>query len=287
MRLPARLLRRNLNSHKGDFGKIFILAGSPRFSGAAVLCSAAAMRSGAGLVTLGIPEGINRAIIKIKPKEVMTLPLPETKQGTLSLNGYNKVKNFIKGIDILVIGPGLTQNKSTQSLVRKVISNTDKPTVIDADGLNALVGHLNILHRSLNTLPRTILTPHPGEMSKLLGASVKKVQDNREEMAKKFARDYKVTLVLKGHHTVVADNKGKFYINKTGNPGMATAGSGDILTGIISAFLGQGLNSFDAAKFAVYLHGLSGDLAAKEKTQVGMIASDIIDKIPEAIKRCS
>ena len=287
MRLPARLLRRNLDSHKGDFGKIFILAGSPGFSGAAVLCSAAAMRSGAGLVTLGIPEGINRAIIKIKPKEVMTLPLPETKQGTLSLNGYNKVKNFIKGIDILVIGPGLTQNKSTQSLVRKVISNTDKPTVIDADGLNALVGHLNILHRSLNTLPRTILTPHPGEMSKLLGASVKKVQDNREEMAKKFARDYKVTLVLKGHHTVVADNKGKFYINKTGNPGMATAGSGDILTGIISAFLGQGLNSFDAAKFAVYLHGLSGDLAAKEKTQVGMIASDIIDKIPEAIKRCS
>jgi len=287
MRLPARLLRRNPDAHKGDFGKIFILAGSPRFSGAAVLCSAAAMRSGAGLVTLGIPEGINRAIIKIKPKEVMTLPLPETKQGVLSLNGYNKVKNFIKEIDILVIGPGLTVNKSTQSLVRKVISNSDKPTVIDADGLNALVGHLNILHHSLNAQPRTILTPHPGEMSKLLGVSVKKVQDNREEFVRKFARDYKVTLVLKGHHTVVADNKGGFYINKTGNPGMATAGSGDALTGMIAAFLGQGLNSFDAAKFAVYLHGLSGDLAAKEKTKMGMIASDIIDKIPEAIKRCS
>jgi len=289
MRLPARLLRRNLDSHKGDFGKIFILAGSPRFSGAAVLCGAAAMRSGAGMVTLGIPEGINRAVIKIKPKEVMTLPLPETKQGTLSLNGYNKVKNFIKEIDILVIGPGLTQNKSTQSLVRKVISNTDKPTVIDADGLNALVGHLDLLLLSAIRYPLSakILTPHPGEMSKLLGVSVKKVQDNREGIAKEFARDYKVTVVLKGHHTVVADPEGEFYINKTGNPGMATAGSGDVLTGIIAAFLGQRLDNFEAAKYAVYLHGLAGDLAAKEKTKIGMIASDIIDKIPEAIKRCS
>ena len=287
MRLPARLLRRNLDSHKGDFGKIFILAGSPGYSGAAVLCSAAAMRSGAGLVTLGIPEGINRAIIKIKPKEVMTLPLPETKQGTISLKGYNNVKNFIKEIDILVIGPGLTQNKSTQSLARKVISNIDKPAVIDADGLNALVGHLNIL-RALNAGNRQlVLTPHPGEMSKLLGASVKKVQNNREDIAKKFARDYKVTMVLKGHNTVVADNKGQLHINKTGNPGMATAGSGDVLTGIIAAFLGQRLDAFKAAKYAVYLHGLAGDLAAKEKTEMGMIASDIIDKIPEAIKMSS
>jgi len=287
MRLPARLLRRNLDSNKGDFGKIFILAGSPKFSGAAVLCSAAAMRSGAGLVTLGIPEGINRAIIKIKPKEVMTLPLPETKQGTLSLKGYNKVNNFIKEINILAIGPGLTQNKSTQSLVRKVIANTDKLTVIDADGLNALVGHLNILMALSVGSRQLILTPHPGEMAKLLGVCVKKVQDNREEIAKKFARDYKVTMVLKGHHTVVADNNGQLHINKTGNPGMATAGSGDVLTGMIAAFLGQSLNSFDAAKFAVYLHGLAGDLAAKEKTEMGMIASDIIDKIPEAIKKCS
>jgi NAD(P)H-hydrate epimerase len=287
MRLPARLLRRNPDAHKGDFGKIFILAGSPRFSGAAVLSGAAAMRSGAGLVTLGIPEGINRAIIKIKPKEVMTLPLPETKQGTLSLNGYNKVKNFIKEINILVIGPGLTANKSTQSLVRKVISNTDRPAVIDADGLNALVGHLNILRTLSAGNRKLILTPHPGEMSKLLGASVKKVQDNREDVAKKFARDYKVTLVLKGHNTVVTDKNGELYINKTGNPGMATAGSGDVLTGMIAAFLGQGLDNFNAAKCAVYLHGLSGDLAAKEKTEMGMIASDIIDKIPEAIKRCS
>jgi len=159
--------------------------------------------------------------------------------------------------------------------------------VIDADGLNALVGHLKIVRESRIENRELILTPHPGEMAKLLGVSVKKVQDDREEITKKFARDYKVTLVLKGQHTIVADNKGQLHINKTGNPGMATAGSGDVLTGIIAAFLGQGLNSFDAAKFAVYLHGLAGDLAAKEKTKMGMIASDIIDKIPEAIKRCS
>jgi NAD(P)H-hydrate epimerase len=287
MRLPTPLLRRKPNAHKGDFGHIFILAGCGRFSGAAVLCSGAAMRSGAGLVTLGIPKSLNSAIIKIKPKEIMTFPLPETSDGTLSLSGYKKIKDFVKNTDVLVVGPGLTQNKSTQTLVRKVISNINKPTVIDADGINALVGHLKIL-RTTNHEPRTtILTPHPGEMARLMGISIKKVQDNREDITKKFAKDYKVTVVLKGYNTVVADYHGNLYINKTGNPGMATAGSGDILTGMIAAFLGQGLNQFAASKYAVYLHGLAGDLAAKEKTQLGMIASDIIDKISEAIKKCS
>ena len=286
MRLPSQLLQRSPKAHKGDFGHIFILAGSARFSGAAVLCSEAALRAGAGLVTLGISKSLNNAIIKVKPKEVMTLPLPETRQGSLSLGAYSKIRDFIKNIDVLVVGPGLTQNKSTQNLVRKVISKTDKSIVIDADGLNALVGHLNLLPITDYRLPITkILTPHPGEMARLLGTSIKKVQCNRKDIAKKFAKDYKVTVVLKGHNTVVADYKGNFYINKTGNPGMATAGSGDVLTGMIGAFLGQGLNAFDAAKYAVYLHGLAGDLAAKEKTQLGMIASDIIDKIPEAIKK--
>jgi len=216
----------------------------------------------------------------------MTLPLPETKEMTLSSAGYKKIKEFIKDIDVLVIGPGLTQNKSTQSLVRKVITQTDKPTVIDADALNALAGHLDLLYAIRYTLYAKILTPHPGEMARLLGISVKKVQSNRQYIAKKFAKDYKVTVVLKGHNTVVADYKGNLYINRTGNPGMATAGSGDVLTGMIAAFLGQGLDAFSAGKDAAYLHGLAGDLAAKEKTQLGLIASDIIDKIPEAIKKC-
>jgi NAD(P)H-hydrate epimerase len=294
MRLPAQLLHRRVNAHKRDFGHIFILAGSAKFSGAAVLCSEAAMLSGAGLVTLGIPKILNTAIIKIKPKEVMTLSLPQTRDVTLSLAGFKKIKEFIKNIDVLIIGPGLTQNKSTQGLVRKLILKIDKPTVIDADGLNALVGHLNILRTTNPAWPAgrheprtTILTPHPGEMARLLGISIKEVQGNREYIAKKFARDYKVTVVLKGYRTVTADYKDNLYINRTGNPGMATAGSGDVLTGMIGAFLGQGLNAFEAVKYAVYLHGLAGDIAAAEKTQLGMIASDIIEKIPEAIKRCS
>jgi len=287
MRLPAQLLQRRLNAHKGDFGHILALAGSARFSGAVVLCSQGALRSGAGLVTLGIPKSLNSAIIKIKPREVMTLPLAETKEGSLSLSSYKKIKDFIENIDVLVVGPGLTQNKSTQALLRKVVSKIDKPTIIDADGLNALVSHLNILRTTDDGRRTTILTPHPGEMARLLGIGIKKVQSQRKKIAIKFAQDYKVTVVLKGHNTVVADYQGNLYINRTGNPGMATAGSGDVLTGMIAAFLGQGLDAFGAAKYAVYLHGLAGDLAAKEKTQISLIASDIIDKIPEAIKKSS
>ena len=283
MRLPSQLLQRKPDSHKGDFGHIFILAGSARLTGAAVLCAEAALRSGAGLVTLGIPCGLASAIIKIKPIEAMILPLGETREKSLSLAAFQKIKDFVKQIDVLVVGPGVSQNKSTQALVRKVVAKINKPLVIDADGLNALTGHLKILQG--NRL--AILTPHPGEMSRLLGASIKKVQAKRKEVAKKFANEHNCTVVLKGHKTIVASPEGRIYENNTGNPGMATAGSGDVLSGMIAAFLGQGLNAFLAAKYAVYLHGLAGDLAAEEKTQISLIASDITAKIPEAIKRCS
>jgi len=287
MRLPAQLLCRNKDTHKGSFGHILVLAGSARFSGAAVLCAKAAMRAGAGLVTLGIPESINPGFIKIKPAEIMTLPLAETKEITLGQEAFKKINDFIKQADVIVIGPGLTQNESTQALVRKIVSAIDKPAVIDADGLNALVSHLDILRKKREGMPQAILTPHPGELARLLGVKTAKIQDKRKETAQKFAKDYRLTLVLKGHRTIVADYQKHLFINATGNPGMASAGSGDVLSGIIAAFLGQGLTPFSAAKYAVYLHGLAGDLAAKEKTQLGMIASDIIDKIPEAIKRCS
>lgn len=287
MRLPMRLLQRKPKSHKGDFGHIFILAGSARFSGAAVLCAEAAMRSGAGLVTLGVPKGLNQAIIRIKSKEVMTLPLPETKDGTLSLGGYSKIIDFIKGASVLVIGPGLTQNKSTRSLIRKVISKVNRPMVIDADGLNALAGDLDRLKPKGQKPIDVILTPHPGEMARLLGVSTAKIESNRAAIAKKFAIALGLTVVLKGYKTIVADYRGKSYTNITGNPGMSTAGSGDVLTGMIAAFLGQGLSVFEAGKYGVYLHGLAGDFAARDKTQLGMVASDIIEMIPEAIKKCS
>jgi len=284
MQLPPHLLHRRLNSHKRDFRHILILAGSSKFSGAAVLCSQGCIRSGAGLVTLGIPESLNSPIIKIKPVEVMTLPLPETKERTLSLQAYRKIKEFLENIDILVIGPGLSQNDSTKKLVRKLVFEVDKPMVLDADGINALVGYLNKL-KVLNSL--RILTPHPGEMARLLNKTTGQIQKKRKTIAMSFAGEYNVILILKGYKTLVCDQKGDLYINRTGNPGMATAGSGDVLTGMIAAFLAQGLNAFEAAKYAVYLHGLAGDLAAEEKTQIGLIASDIIEKIPEAIRRSS
>jgi len=281
MRLPTRLLQRKINGSKNDFGHILILAGSSRYSGAAVLCAEGAMRSGAGLVTLGIPEKLNSALIRIKPREVMTLPLSQVSGGSLSIQAYSRIKEFSKKIDVLALGPGLTQAGSTQALVRKIAGNIDKPMVIDADGINALAGHLQYLKEKM------VLTPHPGEMARLLGISAAKVQQDRKTIAVNFARQHKVVLVLKGHNTLVCGNKGDFYLNRTGNPGMATAGSGDVLTGMIAAFLAQGLDSFKAAKYAVYLHGLAGDLAAKEKTQISLIASDIIDKISEAIKKSS
>lgn len=282
-----RLLRRRADSHKGDFGHIFILAGSGRFSGAAVLCAGAAMRSGSGMVTLGIPESINGAVIRIKPAEVMTLPLEETQEQTLSMRAYGKIRDFMKRADVLAVGPGLGKNGSTWALARKVISAAGIPMVIDADGLNAIANHTDILKKGRKKNPDTVLTPHPSEMGRLCGSSVQKIQKDRKNIAKKFAEDYNVAVVLKGQRTEVCDPAGNAYTNRTGNPGMSTAGSGDVLTGMIAAFLGQGLNAFEAAKYAVYLHGLAGDLAAKKKTQPGMIASDIIKEIPAAIKRCS
>jgi len=285
MRLPAQLLRRKADSHKGDFGHVLIIAGSPRFSGAAVLCAAAALRSGAGLVTMAVPEGLNSPLIRIKPPEVMTLPLPQTRQGSLSAGAYRALHQCIEKADVVAIGPGLSQDVSTQNLVRRLIASVSKPRVIDADALNALAGHTGLLLKTNNQQLTTILTPHPGEMSRLIGEKVGVSAAGRRNVAKEFAKVYNCITVLKGHGTVVADPQGDTYVNRTGNPGMATAGSGDVLTGMIAAFLGQGLDGFAAAKYAVYVHGLAGDIAAKEKTQISLIASDIIAKIPEAIRR--
>lgn len=286
MRLPAQLLHRKPASHKGDFGHIFILAGCAQFSGAGLLCSAAAMRTGAGLVSLGVPYGLVNAIIKVKSPEVILQPLAQTRSLTVSLKAYPRIKSILKKTDILIVGPGLSLNKSTQELIRRLIKMVYKPTLIDADGVNALCGNLDLLLKSKK--PREIiLTPHPGEMARVLGKNIKEIQSKRKGIAYKFAKHYKITVVLKGYHTIVTDYRRNLYINKTGNPGMATAGSGDVLSGMIAALLAQGLTGFQAAKYAVYLHGLAADLAVKDKTQVGLIASDIIDRIPQAIKRCS
>jgi len=278
------LLQRKADSHKGDYGHILILAGSARFSGAALLCAEAALRSGAGLVTLGIPKSINLALIKTKPRELMTLPLPETKEGTLSLTGFSKISSLLKKIDVLIIGPGLGSNKSTYALVKKIIRKTNQPKVVDADALNALSNCREILKSHKGQL---ILTPHQMEMSRLFDISIDTIKNKRKLIAKKLAKHYNSIIVLKGHHSIVTDGLKKYYMNRSGNPGMATAGSGDVLSGIIGAFLAQDLDGFKAAKYGTYIHGLAGDLAAREKTQIGLIASDIIDRIPDALKKSS
>ena len=284
MRLPTPLLQRKLNSHKGDYGHVLVLAGSGRFSGAGLLCAKATLRAGAGLVTLAIPKSINLAIIKNKAAEVMTLPLPETREQTLSFKAFKNISLFIKKVDVLIIGPGLGQNFSTYALIRKVIKKTSLPIVIDADALNALNNHLDILKQHKGEI---ILTPHEKEFARLFNLDLKVIKKNRKLIAKKYTRYYNKVLILKGNRSIVVGSGEQLYINYTGNPGMATAGSGDVLSGIIGAFLAQGLDAFKAAKFATYIHGLAGNIAAKDKTQMGLIASDILNRIPDAIKKSS
>jgi NAD(P)H-hydrate epimerase len=298
------LLNRKPNTHKGDYGHVFVIAGSLGMTGAAYLTAQAALLSGSGLVTLGIPKSLN-TILARKFVEVMTKPMPETKQQSLSLKAFSEIEKFIlsRKPNVLAVGPGLSQNKQTQALIRKIVSSVNLSMVIDADGLNALVGHLDILYNGKYPphpfpLPygervkgegecvqrTTVITPHPGEMARLLGISVKDVQENRKNIAKETAAKYNIIVVLKGHKTIVASPKGKVYINRTGNPGMASAGCGDVLTGMIASFLGQGIEPFEAAKLGVYLHGLAGDLAAGEVGQASLRATDVLGNIPKAIK---
>lgn len=271
---------RKLDSHKGEFGHVLVLAGSCGLTGAAYLTSQASLLSGSGLVTLGIPESLN-PIMEVKLTEIMTIPLAETEQLTLSSKALTQIKKILDKIDALAVGPGLSQNYQTQKLVRGLLVSITKPLVLDADGINALTGKLEIL----NTLKvKLVITPHPGEMARLLNLKVEEIQKNRTGIAGDFAKRFNIVVVLKGYRTVVAGPDGKVYINKTGNPGMASAGCGDVLTGIIAAFLGQGLDCFKSARLGVYLHGLAGDYAAKEKGQISLIATDILDKLPLALK---
>ena len=285
MRLPTRLSKRKADSHKGDYGHLLIVAGSAGFSGAALLSGYAALRSGSGLVTLAVPASINNAIIRKTPPELMTLSLPDAGKGIFLSSDFSSIRKFADSCNVLLVGPGLGQAAGTRALAVKLVREIGLPKVLDADGLNAFAGRPELLRPAGRW--GLVLTPHPGEMSRLTGLSVSKIQGSRKKTAIDFALKYCITVVLKGHNTVVAGPDGRCYINNTGNPGMATAGSGDVLAGMLAAFIGQGLDCFTAAKFAVYLHGLAGDMAAAEKTKISLIAGDIIDKIPQAIKSIS
>lgn len=277
----GKLKKRPRNSYKGNFGHVFILAGSRGLTGAAALCSNAALRSGAGLATLGIPVSLN-AIMSRKLTEVMTLSLAETEEMTLSLKAEKSILKKIKASDIVILGPGISQHPETQKLINRLILKIDKTMVLDADALNAVSRNINALKKIKSGY---VITPHPGEMARLVNKDAAYIKNHRLVVAKKFSHDYNAVVVLKGAGTVVAEPGGKCYINTTGNPGMATAGSGDVLTGIIAGFLSQGLKIFDASVLGVYVHGLAGDLAAEDKGEAGLIAGDILDNIPYAIKK--
>lgn len=274
---------RRRSAHKGDFGHLFVVAGAVGYTGAATLCSQAALLSGSGMVTLGIPKSLNLIVAK-KLTEVVTLPLPETRKQTFSVRALPQILKKMEVVDALAIGPGLSQHPETVRLIHRLIPKLKKPVVVDADGLNAVAKQIQILKRTSAPL---VITPHPGEMGRLIGGGSRFVQKDRVGVAKHFAVRYNSVTVLKGHRTVVVSPQGKRYLNRTGNPGMASAGCGDVLTGIIGSFLGQGMSPFEAACRGVYVHGLAGDLAAKEKGETSLIATDLLKMLPQAFKKVS
>jgi hydroxyethylthiazole kinase-like uncharacterized protein yjeF len=268
-------------SHKGTFGHAGIIAGSVGKTGAAAMAARAALRIGAGLVTVAVPAGVND-VLEAKLLEAMSIPMPDTKARTFSRSALDRLKAFIAARTAVAIGPGLSTHPETVELVRALMKDLDRPAVLDADALNALAGRASVL-TACKTPP--ILTPHPGEMARLeTNATPQSINADRIGTAVRFARERGTFVVLKGARTVVARPDGAAAICPTGNPGMATAGTGDVLTGMIVGLLAQGLTSWEAACAGTYLHGCAGDLAAADKGHAGLIAGDVIEQIPYALK---
>ena len=277
--VKAWLPRRSSGAHKGDCGRVLILAGSQGMTGAACLTAQAAIRAGAGLVTLGVPEGLHD-IMEVKLTEVMTVPLPQTARKTLSLAAWEDIAALLGRVDVLALGPGLSIHPETVDLVRKILGELRIPAVIDADGLNALAGQIGMISRVKAPL---VLTPHPMEMARLLNITSEEVLSNRYDAVDQLAKEGNCVALLKGSRTLVTDGH-DLYINATGNPGMATGGSGDVLTGIIAALMAQGLEPLKAAAAGAFVHGRAGDLALRDKGVMGLIASDLLENLPEAFK---
>ena len=270
---------RRTASHKGTYGHAAVIAGSVGKTGAAAMAAKAALRIGAGLATVATPAGVND-VLEAKLLEAMTVPMPDTKARTLARAGLEELLSFVHARTAVAVGPGLTTHPETVELIQTLVPRLDKPAVLDADALNALAGRTAIL-TECKTPP--ILTPHPGEMARLSGDTTQAINADRIGSAVRFAQAHRVMLVLKGAHTVVAHPDGRAAVCPTGNPGMATAGTGDVLTGMLVGLLAQGLTPWDAACAGVYLHGLAGDLAAARIGEAGLIAGDVIEQIPHAL----
>lgn len=270
----AILPDRKKDAHKGDFGKILLLCGSRGYTGAATLAAMGALRSGAGLVYLGVPESIY-AIEAVKLTEPIVFPLPDV-EGKLSTTAVAQILELLPRMDAVLIGPGLGQSAGTMAVLSAVLREAICPVVIDADGINLLAGHKDILR---GRKAPSILTPHMGEFARI-GGSISK---ERKDAAAEMAQDLGAIIVLKGCGTVTTDGV-SCCVNPTGNPGMAVGGSGDVLAGVITSLLGQGLTPFDAAACGVWLHGAAGDACAAELGQYGLLPSDILRVLPRLMK---
>ena len=272
---------RSSSIHKGQAGRVAVLSGSPGKTGAATLISRGATRVGAGLVTLFIPESLN-PILEVKLTEEMTYPIAETEARTAAETALPEILGFLKGHQALAMGPGISLHPETATLVKALVPQCPCPMVLDADALTILSEHLDILRQARHP---PILTPHPGEMSRLIHGSIKAVQEDRVGLSLAFSRDHGAILVLKGHRTIIAAPDGRLAINGSGNPAMATGGVGDTLTGMIAGFVGQGYEPFQAACLAVYVHGAAADKRIGKVATRGLAASDILEEVPSVIGR--
>ena len=261
-------------AHKGKFGKILLLCGSEGFTGAAALAAMGALRSGAGLVFLGVPRSIY-TIAAVKLTEAIVFPLPD-EGGKLSREAIPEILERLPKMDAVLIGPGLGQSQGVSEIVKAVLVRADCPVVLDADGINVMAKHMNVLR---GRQAPTILTPHDGEFARLGGV----IGDNRVAAAEQMARDLGIIMLLKGHRTTITDGS-TTYINRTGNPGMAVGGSGDVLAGIIISLLGQGIAPLEAAACGAWLHGTAGDICAAEMGQYGMLPTDMLNVLPRLLK---
>jgi NAD(P)H-hydrate epimerase len=281
-RIQSVLPPRPAEAHKGTTGHLLVIAGSTGKTGAAAMTCISALRVGAGLVTLGVAESLN-AVLECRILEAMSAPLPECSTGILGESAFDPIYNgLLPGKRCLAIGPGIGQAAETRELVRRIIRKSPIPVVVDADGLNHLAGWLDGLEDAEAPI---ILTPHPGEMARLLGVSTRTVQQDRITCAREFAAGHKVYLVLKGARTVCADPKGRIYINPTGNAGMASGGMGDVLTGMIAGLIAQGLEPAAACLAGVYLHGAAADSLAESQGPFGYLAGDVMNSIPGEISK--
>jgi hydroxyethylthiazole kinase-like uncharacterized protein yjeF len=272
------------DSNKGIFGHVLVLGGSVGKAGAAAMAGMAALRAGAGLATVGTPKSVLPTVAGFHP-ELMTEPLEETESGTISKRtlAYGHLDSLIKGKTVLAIGPGISRQAETSDVVRTVVKKYSTPIVLDADGLNAFEGRADELKGEGRTL---VLTPHPGEMARLAGVSTSEVQKDRLNVARDFSRQHKLILVLKGNRTLIAGPDGAVWVNTTGNPGMATGGTGDILTGVTAGLIAQNPERvLEAIIAAVYLHGLAGDVARERMGEHSMTATDLLSALPEAFER--